>query len=443
MYFLEIEKKKKIMSFNRFVLPYTQTMEQIGVPNENAYLIFYQTDQVTQQTTYSDYLCTVPSATVSIVYNSTLVQAVQANAAGLFPTIYMPSSNTYYWVLLDKNLNTLKTENQYSVPPAIAINLTQSVLFGGNNYIGRQSIEIVGTTYTVNTATSWGNVITFNNPNPVAVTIAAPSVGAFPTGWVASFQNNGNGPVTITGGATINGSNTLVLNKGDGADISSDGTLFNAQTGTAELLYLNSGATLNVTANVVTVTNSQHLINTSSAAQVVNTINGNVIGQILVLKLSSISNSFTISNGSTIKLANGNDAILSALTDSIMLEYDAVNSWWVEISRNINNRYTSAVTSYVNGTPGSLTHGFTTKPFLIQVLSECQSTDGGYAVGDQMIISSQGDSSGNTGLSVWIEDSTTIKYVISTNGYIAVLKNGSNIFGLDATKWKLIFKALF
>lgn len=379
------------MSFNRFVLPYTFTVNNAGTPYENAYLIFYETDMVTQQTTYSDYLCTVPSATVTITYESTLVQAIQANASGVFPTIFMPSADTYYWVLLDENFNTLKNENQYSVPPTSTLNPSQFVVFDGNTYIARPSIEIVGTTYTVDTATSWGNIITFNNPNPVTVMLAAPSLSAFPAGWIASFQNIGNGTVIINGGANINGFATLILNKSDGADISSDGTLFNAQTGAAELLYLSKGALLNVTTNAVTITSSAHLINTASAAQIINTINGGSDSQELLLQISSASNSLTINSGSNIKLANGAPAILTTLDHNILLKYDLANNWWAEISRNASSsplgllQSTSPEIVISSGNQVyTFAHGLGRIPTLKSAVLRCKVASMNFNIGDEI-----------------------------------------------------------
>lgn len=426
------------MSFNRFQLPYIFGVNGQGLPYENAYLIFYEVDQVTQQTTYADYLCTVPSTTVSITYNSTMVQAVQANANGAFPTIFFPDNTEYYVVYLDENLSTIKTENHVSIPPISTLNGSQFIAFGGNTYVGRQSIEIVGTTYTPTTTASWGGIITFNNPNPISVTLAAPSLTIFPAGWFAGFQNLGNGQVTITGGANINGSTTLVLNKGDGAEIVSDGAIFNAETGAAELLYFNPGTTLTVTANAITVTNSQHLINTSSTAQSVNTINGTVPGQLLLLKASSITNALTVTNGTNIKLTNGTNWVSQSLNSNLLLCWDSVNNYWIEISRG-GSIFISAETAVTTGTI-DIAHGLGVVPILYSVVIRCKTAEGGYSVGDEVLIpfnAYPGGAGGATNASSIAVNATNISIVTGTVTIASKASPGA-AFSITIANWKFV-----
>lgn len=394
------------MSFNRFILDLNQTTTGTGVPNENAYLIFYQTDQVTQQTTYSDYLCTVPSTTVPIMYNSTLVNAIQANANGIFPTIFFPDGDTYYYVLLDEDLNTIKTENQVSIPPVSTLASAQFVVFDGNTYIGRSSIEITGTSYTVNTATSWGNIITFNNPNPVAVTIAAPTPSAFPDGWIASFQNIGAGVVTITGGANINGSATLILANGEGADISSDGSIFNAERGgTYALKAVPASSALTVTANTITIgASAQYLIDTSAASQTITTISGGTgSGQIIILRNSSNSFLSTFTSAGNIDIPNS--ITLTTVEDSITLLWNTALSKWLVINVSPATKiakYSYTVASGTNG-GGTTAGSWQTRPINAEDYDDIGITLSSNAItipaGTYYISSNQTfyDDSGNTG----------------------------------------------
>jgi len=82
----------------------------------------------------------------------------------------------------------------------------------------------VGTTYNF-VVGDYGQLVTFSNSNPVAVTLPqATSTGSFAT-WNAFACNKGTGAVTITPAtSTIGGSSTLVLQQNQCQAIVSDGT---------------------------------------------------------------------------------------------------------------------------------------------------------------------------------------------------------------------------
>jgi len=324
------------MAFNRFFSPFAFFVDATGLPLANAYLVFFETDQVTQKTTYANRTLTTPSTTVPIMYNSMLVNAVQADSAGRFPTIFLtPSPDEYFMVLLDEDLNTIKTENYFSVPDEGALNSGQFIVYNGQTYVGSKVITVNTTTYDMDTATSWGKLISFSNPNPIAVTLPAPSSSVFVDGWCAEFENTGVGIVTITSTATIDGALTFTLNRGQGVVLHSDGSIYYTERGKPRAIYTEKGGALTVTTNAVTVGDfSQYLIDTSGAAQTVTTINGGIDGQLVLLKASSVSNALTISNSSGIKLQSGASFVTSSLQDNILLEYDSTNSYWTEVSRS-------------------------------------------------------------------------------------------------------------
>lgn len=87
-----------------------------------------------------------------------------------------------------------------------------------------------GTTYTV-AATDFCKLVTFSNSNPIAVTQPAGNTSGFGAGKEFSFRNNGTGQATFTcqNGCTINGSGTLAVPGGTGADLYSDGLNYIAQ----------------------------------------------------------------------------------------------------------------------------------------------------------------------------------------------------------------------
>lgn len=87
-----------------------------------------------------------------------------------------------------------------------------------------------GTTYTV-LGSDRSKLVTLKNATAIAVTL--PQAGAsFPSGWVASFSNQGVGAATITPTtSTINGVASIVLLSGQSVDIVSDGTNYYALVG--------------------------------------------------------------------------------------------------------------------------------------------------------------------------------------------------------------------
>lgn len=86
----------------------------------------------------------------------------------------------------------------------------------------------VGTTYAI-VVGDYGNLITFSNASPVAVSIPQ-AVGSFSI-WNGYLQNAGAGAVTVTPGAgsTICGASTLVLNQNQSAWVVSNGTDYKCQ----------------------------------------------------------------------------------------------------------------------------------------------------------------------------------------------------------------------
>lgn len=84
-----------------------------------------------------------------------------------------------------------------------------------------------GTTYTFVTGDN-AKLVTFSNASAVAVTLPQ-ATSTFGAGWYVNVVNKGAGTVTITPTtSTINGASTLLLQRGQGALIVSDGTNYQA-----------------------------------------------------------------------------------------------------------------------------------------------------------------------------------------------------------------------
>ena len=99
----------------RFVLPYQTVVDSTGTPVPGALLYFYASGTNTPLTTYSDALLTVPNP-----------NPVKANAAGVFPNIFMVGN--YKVVLTDSLGNQLWTAD----PVSGANDIQNPMIIGGN-----------------------------------------------------------------------------------------------------------------------------------------------------------------------------------------------------------------------------------------------------------------------------------------------------------------------
>lgn len=90
-----------------------------------------------------------------------------------------------------------------------------------------------GTTYAM-LASDAGTIVTFNNASPVAVSLSQATTNGFTAGYSFFAQNLGVGAVTITPAtSTINGAATLVIQKNEGCQITSDGINYQTSSCTA------------------------------------------------------------------------------------------------------------------------------------------------------------------------------------------------------------------
>lgn len=112
--------------------------------------------------------------------------------------------------------------NTGAIAPSILRSWLKSSLISSFQQFAGVNLQ-AGTTYTIQ-AGDYGQLITFNNALPQAVTLPQ-AAGSFAS-WNGFVKNIGSGTVTITpaGGSLINGGATYVLIPGAGAWIVSDGT---------------------------------------------------------------------------------------------------------------------------------------------------------------------------------------------------------------------------
>lgn len=89
------------------------------------------------------------------------------------------------------------------------------------------------TTYAM-LSTDGGNIVTFNNTSPIAVSLSQATTGGFTAGYSFFAENLGVGTVTITPTtSTINGVATLVIQKNEGCQVTSDGINYQTSSCTA------------------------------------------------------------------------------------------------------------------------------------------------------------------------------------------------------------------
>lgn len=89
----------------------------------------------------------------------------------------------------------------------------------------QETLDARTTTSESVTSTSRGKVVTFSNSAATAATIAQAGTASLIAGWWADLVNLNTGTVTLTPTtSTINGNATLILQKGEGGRLVSDGT---------------------------------------------------------------------------------------------------------------------------------------------------------------------------------------------------------------------------
>lgn len=287
-------------------------------------LHFYEVGTVTPVIVYADDALSVE-----------LSNPVVADGNGLFPSIYLPPAS-YTIVGADANDVPLWTNEDYTVQDVPVLNSNFFQLINGQYYpIIAPNLQ-TGTGYTL-LDSDRASLISFDNNAGGTVTFPAPTIDTFLEGWYVYISNNSTNVYTLTSSVDINGTANYVLSPGTFTLVVSNGSTYFAAASSTPLnqIFTKSGGTLTVTTNTITIGSfSQYLIDTSTGAQTVSTINGGIDRALLLLQVNSASNAATIVGGATIKLTGNGTCILKQLSDNILLEWDNTNSWWSEISRS-------------------------------------------------------------------------------------------------------------
>jgi len=120
----------------------------------------------------------------------------------------------------------------------------------------------------------------------------------------------------------------------------STNSLFNDANGgvsTPSLKLPEQSGSLTIASGVITVTDSVHRVDTEASASTddLDTINGGISGQLLIIK-SSVDSRDVTAKDSTGNLFLAGDFTLSNRQDTLLLMYDSTLSGWLEISRSDN-----------------------------------------------------------------------------------------------------------
>jgi len=107
---------------------------------------------------------------------------------------------------------------------------------------------------------------------------------------------------------------------------------------------------------------------------------------------------------------------------------------------NFSNYYTSSEQSITSGSAITLTHSLGAIPKLMVAELVCKTTDGGWAVGDRVLIDTYIGTSGNVGLGIGYS-TTQITLIPASSGIQAVNKSSGAQFTITNASWRLVARA--
>ena len=306
----------------QYVLSKKRVVDASGNVLGGAKLNVFEAGTSTPLDTFSDTGLTTPNA-----------NPIVADSSGLFGNIFL-AADDYKFILRDQNDIDEWTQDDYEV--------IASVTFGDGleliNGIVRVSSNVnnqTGVTYTVITGDR-GATISFNNANPVAVTLPAADSSNFPDGWYAWFDNRGNGIVTITSTSSIDGDANITLNRNEGVRVTSDGTTYFTSRGQPKENYLRDGGELTISSGAVTIGEFSHYtIDTEADAATddLDTISSPLDGKIVVIAAEDGARDVVVKhNTGNIFNPSTADMTLNDEFKNITLRFETALSKWIVTS---------------------------------------------------------------------------------------------------------------
>lgn len=298
----------------RFYIPFTQLFTNLGVIGAGWKLKTYQTLTSTPKATYSDEGLTVA--------NPTVIVADSAGRIGV--DMWVADRSLYKLVMTDENDVVIQTTDPVDSSSGGSIIPFDPL---PTAYWGTTSGGPIS--YTLNPAlvaiTSYSYkycfFIDFNTACSAAPTLNVNNIGA-----VNLKKYTGQGTKAALLAGDVQSQRYLCIY--DGVDF----VILNPRT---VMTYLGAPPTITVGTNTLTLTNdsSSYNVNTSSAAQTINTINGLVSGQTAIIGISSSSNPATFANGvGNIVNPGGFNSILTTVNDKLTIYNDGTNNIIISVS---------------------------------------------------------------------------------------------------------------
>lgn len=149
----------------------------------------------------------------------------------------------------------------------------------------------------------------------------------------------------------------------------------------------------------------------------------------------------TANGDGTFTLARGN---VGATTQDLLTIDASGNVLFPADSNLLGKGYTSSEQTITSAGLLTLPHGLGTKPSLVQVTAVCKVAEGGYSVGDEVVLNNATYSTAGTnqyGLTIKV-DATNLYVRMGSGASVLLLLDGSGVqFGATNTSWNLVVRA--
>lgn len=298
---------------SRYAEPFQTAFDNSGVIIPGATLETYEADTSNPVSVFSDADLTIPHA-----------NPVVADASGRFPDIFLRDDQLYKFVLKDADGVLIRTSDFYGT---------------GSRVIDETKGDDIPSANNIDLAVATGNFVDITG-NTDIVSLGSVAAGAQRVlrflGELTIVHNNIS--LILPGGADIKtqvNDIMYVRSLGGGNWIASSYERSNG--GVIDLVTAKEGE-LTIAAGEITITGSRHTVDTEGevAADDLDTINGSADGKYLTLSIEDDSRDVTIKhNTGNIVLTGAADVILDKVSDTILLQYDATQDKWLEISESL------------------------------------------------------------------------------------------------------------
>lgn len=308
-----------------------------GVPVGGAKLFVYEADSSTKVTVYAD-----------ADLMTTLSNPVVADEGGLFSQIFLVPDDYKFVMALstdsDPPTSPIWTSDDYAVEgQTITFDGTTLQTISGTTGVYATPNNQTGTSYTILTGDR-GKLVSFSNVSAVTVTLPAANSTTFRNGWFIDLENRNSGVVTVNCSSNIDSQGSIVLSRGQGVRIFSDGATYYSQRGKPQELYSDTGGTLTIATGAITATGySQFLVETEAAAASddLDTINGGIDGKEIILRTVADARDVVLKhNTGNIYNPALQNITLGKTQDLAKLRYDASLTKWVVMA------YQNAATAF-------------------------------------------------------------------------------------------------